>query len=627
MKFILRVSLFAALTALPFFSRAQLIVNNQPPYDQISYLIQNVLLGTGIQASNFTYTGAAVAVGYFNGQLSNVGLDSGIVFTSGHIDSAVGPNNTGWCTVVNNTPGDIQLEQITGNTLNGSFDAAIIEFDFIPMADTVKFEYVFGSDEYMEWVNSSFNDAFAFILSGVSTVLPPTNIALIPAPPAPPNTPVTINNVNLGSYPQYYFNNETPPGQTVNYDGFTVPMMAQYPVICGETYHIKLVVADIGDAAYDSGVFLKAGSFSATSVTITTAISYGGPNDSTLFEGCGSACLIFDRGTANLANGDTIQLTFGGNAINGVDITLINNPLIFAPGQDSIVICVTAVQDFVLEGLDTLTISAQTTGPCSQTATNITLYIGDLIPVIVSLPNDTTICPGDPLMINSIILGGVQPYSYLWSTGATTTLINVTPTSTTTYTLQIGDSCNSVVLPQSITVNVLPPGPLLVSSPDITICDGKELTLAATVSGGAPGYIYSWTTILGPDTVANPAASSNTFIPTGNGTYSVVVSDQCGEVGNQVTDVTVDYNCIIGFPNVFTPNSDGDNELLVFENLDKFPLSHLTLFNRWGSKIYDEPDYKNNWNGAGHSDGVYYYVLYIPDGRTFAGFVHILGSK
>ncbi|MCC7302151.1 MAG: gliding motility-associated C-terminal domain-containing protein [Bacteroidia bacterium] len=628
MGFIRKIILLVSIVSLPFAGQSQLVVSNQPPYDNIQYLVQNVLLGTGIQAFNITYTGATVAVGYFNGMSSNVMLDSGIVFTSGHIDSAVGPNNTGWATVINSTPGDVDLENITNNTMNGSYDAAVIEFDFIPMADTVKFDYVFGSEEYMEWVNTGFNDAFAFILSGVSTPLVPTNIALIPAPPAPPNTPVTIDNVNLNSYPQYYFDNETPPGLTVNYDGFTVPMRAQYPVICGETYHIKLVVADIGDGAYDSGVFLKAGSFSASQVTISTNISYGGPNDSTLFESCGTACIVFDRGNSNLQNPDTITLTFSGNAVNGVDIVpAIPNQLIFAPGQDSIVLCFSAPQDNITEGLDTLLISALTSGPCTSGATNGVLYIGDVTPVVLSLPNDTTICPGNQVTLFSNVSGGVQPYSYNWSTGATTTLITVQPSSTTTYTLQVTDSCNSNVSPQSVTVTVLPPGPVNVVTPDITVCEGKELTLAALVNGGAPAYSYLWTTVTGPDTVPNPTASSNTFIPTANGTYNIVVTDLCGEVGTQTVDVIVDMDCILGIPNVFTPNNDGDNELLVFENLDKFPNSHLVVYNRWGSIVLDESDYLNNWNGGGHADGVYYFVLTVADGRVFPGFVQILGTK
>ena len=320
-------------------TEAQLAVSNAAPYNSINYLVQNVLLGSGVQVSNITYTGAPNAVGYFNGLSSNINLDSGIIITSGDIVNAIGPNNSGAQTTANGTPGDAQLEQVTGNLPGNSFDAAVIEFDFKANSDTIKFDYVFASEEYMEWVNTGFNDAFAFIISGVSVPLAPTNIALIPSPPAPPNTPVTIDNVNLNSYPQYYFDNETPPGQSVQYDGFTTVLQAIYPVQCGQTYHIKMVVADIGDQAYDSGVFLKAGSFSSSgNVTISSNVSYGNLNDSTLYEGCGQACIVIDRGQSNIAVADTVTLNFTGTALNGIDISQLPDTVFFAPGQDSITI-------------------------------------------------------------------------------------------------------------------------------------------------------------------------------------------------------------------------------------------------------------------------------------------------
>src|ERR1041385_290551 len=171
-------------------ANAQLVVSNAAPYNTANYLVQNVLLGQGVLVSNVTYTGSPNAIGYFNGINSNINLDSGIIITSGDIINAVGPNTNGAQTTANGTPGDAQLEQLTGNLPGNSFDAASLEFDFKANADTIKFEYVFASEEYMEWVNTGFNDAFAFIISGVSVPLAPTNIALIPSPPAPPNTPV-----------------------------------------------------------------------------------------------------------------------------------------------------------------------------------------------------------------------------------------------------------------------------------------------------------------------------------------------------------------------------------------------------------------------------------------------------
>src|SRR5688572_7544368 len=150
----LSVFMSSCLTAALFFfqgASAQITVTNNAPYNTAAYLVQNVLLGTGINASNFTYNGIPIAIGFFNGVGSNLGLDSGIIMTCGDINLAPGPNNNTSAALQSGLPGDIDLDSIMAPTL--SYDACILEFDFVPMADTVKFRYVFGSDEYMEWVS------------------------------------------------------------------------------------------------------------------------------------------------------------------------------------------------------------------------------------------------------------------------------------------------------------------------------------------------------------------------------------------------------------------------------------------------------------------------------------------
>ncbi|MEO0312183.1 MAG: hypothetical protein RIQ89_1840, partial [Bacteroidota bacterium] len=102
----------------------------------------------------------------------------------------------------------------------------------------------------------------------------------------------------------------------------------------------------------------------------------------------------------------------------------------------------------------------------------------------------------------------------------------------------------------------------------------------------------------------------------------VVTADGCRDT------ITIDYkvepNVVIPF-NVFTPgNGDGKNEFFVFKNLEFFPGSQLTVFNRWGKKVYENNSYANNWNGTDASEGTYYYVLKIKDRDTLKGTVTIL---
>ncbi len=590
-------------------------------------LVTNVLLGPGVIASNIVYTGAPDAIGFFSGGLTGttpLQIDSGVVMTTGTVLNTgmgpQGPNNSTGAGTDNGQPGDAYLTSIAGAN---TFNAAILEFDFIPMADSVKFRYVFGTDEYMEYVSGGFADVFAFVLSGVSVPLSPTNIALIPST----SNPVTALTVNANNNPQFYVDNENPPGTCVQYDGFTVVLTAQYPVQCGETYHIRLAIADALDGIVDAGVFLEAGSFTTGQVNLATEISYGSNNDSTLYEGCGQACIILAR-TGSTAQTDTISLIVGGTAVNGLDyLPNIPSTVIFQPGQDSIVICISAPQDLITEGLETLTITSSATGPCVQSVTSLTLYISDFLPLVANAGPDTAMCNPNPVTLGSPATGGVEPYNYLWSTGATTSSITVQPTTTTTYIVQVTDPCGSPVGTDTVTV-YLPSTQALqaLASSDLEICEGDPVVFSVSATGGSLPYFYQWTTYAGSDTVPNPNGALNMFTPTTSGLFVVVVQEGCGAQTSDSIFVTIN-DCEVVPPNVFTPGTDGYNDVLVFQGLEDYPSSALFIYNRWGNKIYEDSNYQNNWNGSAVSDGTYYYILNVSDGRSLSGFITIINEK
>jgi gliding motility-associated-like protein len=613
-------------------ANAQLTVNGSMTPAQ---LVQNVLLGPGVTASNITYTGANVAIGFFDGLNSNIGLDSGIIMCSGDIANAPGPNVQGGITTANGTPGDPDLDNIMSPQV--SFDAAVLEFDFIPTGDTVKFRYVFSSDEYAEYANTSINDGFGFFLTGVTTPFPTTNIALIPST----TTPVTINTINCQNNSPYYICNDpnntlcpatytcpsSSPGTTVEYDGFTVVLTAISPVICGETYHIKIAIADGSDQILDSGVFLEAGSFSSSTVNISTEFSYGGPNDSTLYEGCGDVCFTFVRGQGNIANSDTVLLNVAGSATPTVDYAPVLPPsVIFLPGQDSVTLCVSAVADAITEGIETITLDAQPVGTsvCVAGATTVVIYLADYIPMDVNITGNNLICPGGNAVLFSSLTGGVEPYAYTWvNNGSTDTTLFVTPTGTTTYTLNVTDACVSTPASATFTVNVLP---ALQMQPiaDIVVCEGNNVSITPAITGGNPGYIYILTPLSGPDTLIMGGNGTATGTPTGTTTYELTVWDNCNTSITDQFSISVETACEVFVPNVFTPNGDSDNEHFVVTNLEKFPDSQLLVFNRWGNKIYESANYQNDWNAQGVPDGVYYFILTVSDGSLFKGFVTIL---
>lgn len=227
------------------------------PYDSANNFAQS-LAGPGITINNASYTGATAASGYFSGGIAaGIGIESGIVLTSGAASNLQGTSNTSdGISTSNALPGDAQLDDLITQL---TYDATVLEFDFsLTTGDTAYFNFVFGSEEYNEYVDS-FNDVFGFFVGGI-------NYALIPGT----TTPVSINNVNNGDNSAYYNDNDpsdlgTPTPYPFEYDGFTdVFGVTIDGLTAGNTYNIALNIADAADYALDSGVFIQGGTFSDT---------------------------------------------------------------------------------------------------------------------------------------------------------------------------------------------------------------------------------------------------------------------------------------------------------------------------------------------------------------------------
>ena len=233
----------------------------------------NTLLGAGATASNIVYSGASIAAGTFSGGTGIIGFESGVILSSGNVATVAGPDNIDDGSTTNNgLPGDADLDAlIPGFT---TFDATILEFDFeCTGVQTIQFQYVFSSEEYNEYVFSSFNDVFGFFLNG-------TNIAVVPGGGA---TPVAIDNVNCdnpynppsGNNCNLFRNNDCsdiPPNTfpcsdiDTEMDGLTLVFTASGTLLPGVN-HIKLAIADAGDQVLDSNVFIKAESFACADPT------------------------------------------------------------------------------------------------------------------------------------------------------------------------------------------------------------------------------------------------------------------------------------------------------------------------------------------------------------------------
>jgi hypothetical protein len=204
----------------------------------------------GLQVSNVTYTGADVAAGVFQSTPGIIGLDNGIILSTGVIGNVVGPNTSSGISANNGTPGDADLDPLAGIATH---DAAVLEFDFIANADKIQFRYVFASDEYNEYVGE-YNDLVAVFVNGVNCAKIGSDV-------------VSVNNVNLAKNAGYFINTDIPGGAPLNteMDGLTTVLTCQAAVNAGVANHVKVAIADADDSSLDSNVFIEACSFACCS--------------------------------------------------------------------------------------------------------------------------------------------------------------------------------------------------------------------------------------------------------------------------------------------------------------------------------------------------------------------------
>lgn len=510
--------------------------------------VQNVLLGNGVTVSNISYSGEASAIGRFSGN-TNIGLSEGIIITTGTINNVDGgphgPNNSASAGVDNNAGGYGPLTAQAGTQTQ---DAAILEFDFVPFSDSVKFNYVFASEEYPEFVCSDFNDAFAFYISGPG-IVGQKNMALIPNS----TTPITINTVNGGSVgasgsangcppgglsnTQYYVDNTN--GQTIQYDGFTTVLTAESKVECGETYHLVIAIADAGDGLYDSGIFLEANSLSSdTPVEMTHQLStdvFGNPD--IMAEGCVSTTVTISRNN-NLDQPLSIPLQVSGTATQGTDFTSVPTSINFNPGQSQVQFTIDALEDGITEGQESIVLTLEVIDPCGNPSPIVlTIYINDVDPVGASASAPEILCPGDSTVITAVGSGGGGNYTYLWNTGETTESITVTPDATTTYSVDITDDCLNQTATTTITVNVPVFPPLVLDeTADITeICPYIPATISGNPTGGNGVYFYEWSTVEGVFSDQN----SVQVVPSTTTTYTITVTDGCRETTTEEVVYTI----------------------------------------------------------------------------------------
>ncbi len=533
-KYILFVAFLFLLHLLPAKSRGQIRIDAARTAAELS----QKLTGQGVTVLNSTLTCAAVANGIFVTGNSNLGLDSGIVLTTGRAATggAYGVNGySAWLASTDNgMPGDAML-----NTLGGmnTVDACALEFDVIPLGDTIKFDYVFSSEEYINAVCGTYNDAFAFFISGPG-ISGSDNMALVPGT----SIPVTINSINNGvpgslgnivnctnmgagsPFTGYYKDNSF--GTTLTHKGLTQVMQAIHQVTPCQTYHLKLVIADAGDATYDSGVFLKAGSLHTGSFSMTAVTEVPDLVPAPIcIKQCLPGRIVVKRSQAT-AQPQVFVIQTEGSAVSGYDYLPLPDSIVI-PAHDTAATITVQGLPTPLNGTRVLKVLLSAPVVCTNTSSvidsaEIAIYDTTFLNIAFS---DTSVCYGDRLFLSA---SGHSLISYSWS--PSTGLSDPTapnpvalPNHSTTYVVSGSiPGTNCPVVSASVRV-VVKAAPQLKSTTDTIVCYNHALTVQPYLLSENPNYSYLWT---GPDsfTSAQKSPTIDSVTPATSGIYTLVVT-------------------------------------------------------------------------------------------------------
>jgi gliding motility-associated-like protein len=481
---------------------AQIEFDQTAPNNSVQHLIENVLVNspvTGIQVSNVTVTcGNPDQLGYFNNANGDISLSSGVFLASNdtaaiiNVDSILPPfPEYAVC------PNDLDLgaQLIDVNIFGASTNnQIIIEFDFVAEGNSVEFEYVFASHEYNTYTCANFNDIFGFFISGPGISGPfqnnAINMAKIPDPTNPgtfTSTPVVINALNSGTaslgqspdscavvdanwttYSGFFVQNNASSGPSgpafpnIGMNGFTVPLKAVADVQCGETYHLKLALADVGDKSLSSAVFLKEGSFNVVGGETEQSSDFS-QSDSIMIEGCYPGHVTVKLSSYSDVAPAEILVDVSGTAQEGVDFDQIVDTLVIPAGDSVGTITLNTIADGITENNESVII---TTYICNNVLSRDTFIISDPrdISVEITTGEDTLVCANSatPIVLNALGSEGYEPYVYNWFFEGTLVgsgaLYGANPQNVGAHVVQIVGDCGEIAT-DTFWVGHLPPMP------------------------------------------------------------------------------------------------------------------------------------------------------------------------
>ncbi|MBK9146880.1 MAG: gliding motility-associated C-terminal domain-containing protein [Flavobacteriales bacterium] len=257
---------------------------------------------------------------------------------------------------------------------------------------------------------------------------------------------------------------------------------------------------------------------------------------------------------------------------------------------------------------------AASIGPCTTFSNTFTVtQVPNPAPVITG-PNFS--CGGTPVLLTT-----TQPFSsYNWSTGSTSSTTQ-SGSGAVTVTVTDANGCTGTSAPFNVTVANDPTADFG-TSPESPQPTGTTVQFT-DLSNGQGSAITDWQWTFDPNGNSSDEQSPEwTYSEPGQYWVTLIVTNAfgCIDTVSQRYDI---YPPDITIPNVISPNGDRSNDFFVIENIE-FWVNNLTVFNRWGQKVYEATNYRNTWKADDLPDGTYYYVLTLQDKSEYTGHVTVL---
>ncbi len=597
-----RILLFAMGLGLAPAISAQLEVNSTLTPDEY---VNDVLLGSGVEATNVQFTGSPVQIGQITGfDTDDFPIAAGLILSTevannpANIDDGCQDDFIDDGLEVSGDPDLLAIANSVPPLIGQNFsvssvnDICAIEFDFIATGDTIRFNYVFGSDEYLGWINSQYNDIFGFFLSGPGINGPYADnaINLAEVPGSDPQLAITISSVNNVTNAAYYIDNPN-PHDVLCQNGYTVKLTAESVVECGESYHIRLAIADGSDTALESFVILESGSFESNSVVeVDLSIDVGGPGANIIYEDCGEALLTFTRPIETIIDIEEMVIIdySASTATNGVDFTELPDTVYFPPFVTTQQFPLDAFEDGIPEGTETVVMEILNLAACN--GGGLTSYfefdIADEPDPLVVDGFDATLCVGDSVLLEPIIEGGYGNFHYDWTCnpGVDEPTFNYIPAAAGDYEciVTVSDTCGMPDDPGTfnIVVEEYPELTAEILGGDVVLSCNGFVEIFAVAEGGNPPYTYSWE--LQDDQPAFGYGNSfflSTWLNASE--VHVIVEDACGLTAEAMVNVSIDvpelivelddaYEVSCNVPFSITPDWSGGEPFFNFAWLEGF---------------------------------------------------------